>query len=86
MKSPTWSLQEAQGNLEALIDAAFAGEPQMISQDGRPLVVVIAAERFERLSRVEPVDRPAFNQHLLAMPQDDGDFASEEVCLRDIPL
>ena len=69
-----WQLQEAKNRLSALVDAAISGEPQQVTRRGRPAVVVIAAEDYERLRRLERVSLPAFNDLLLEMPQDDGEF------------
>ena len=69
-----WQLQEAKNRLSALVDAAVSGEPQQVTRRGRPAVVVIAAEDYERLRRLERASLPAFNDFLLEMPQDDGEF------------
>ncbi len=69
-----WQLQEAKNRLSALVDAAISGEPQQVTRRGRPAVVVIAAEDYERLCRLEKVSSPTFNDLLLEMPQDDGEF------------
>ena len=70
----TWQLQEAKNRLSALVDAAIAGGPQQVTRRGKPAVVVIAAEDYERLRRLEKSSLPAFNEFLLEMPQDDGEF------------
>lgn len=69
-----WQLQEAKNRLSALVDAAISGEPQQVTRRGKPAVVVIAAEDYERLCRLERVNSPTFNDLLLEMPQDDGEF------------
>lgn len=84
MKSADWSLQDAKNQFSAVVDAALAGEPQQVSRRGRPAVVVLAASDYERLRRHEQNHAPGFNDLLLAMPQDDGEFASGGPTLRDI--
>ena len=69
-----WQLQEAKNRLSALVDAAISGEPQRVTRRGKPAVVVIACEDYERLRRLEKASLPAFNDLLLEMPQDDGEF------------
>jgi len=69
-----WQLQEAKNRLSALVDAAVSGEPQKVTRRGKPAVVVIASEDYERLRRLEKASLPAFNDLLLEMPQDDGEF------------
>ena len=39
------------------------------------MVVVIAAEDYERFRRLAKSAVPSFNELLLQMPQDDGEFA-----------
>lgn len=70
----SWQLQEAKNRLSAVVDAAIAGQPQQVTRRGEPVVVVIAAEDYERLLRLEKVSLPAFSKFLLDMPQDDGEF------------
>lgn len=69
-----WQLQEAKNRLSALVDAAISGEPQQVTRRGRPAVVVIAAEDYERLRRLERASLPTFNELLLEVPQDNGEF------------
>ncbi|MDD9961142.1 MAG: type II toxin-antitoxin system Phd/YefM family antitoxin [Gammaproteobacteria bacterium] len=69
-----WQLQEAKNRLSALVDAAVSGEPQKVTRRGKPAVVIIASEDYERLRRLEKASLPTFNDLLLEMPQDDGEF------------
>ena len=69
-----WSLQDVKNNLNALVDAALAGEPQRVTRRGRPVAVVLAAEEYERLRRLEKSYAPTLGELLLGMPQDDGEF------------
>lgn len=78
----SWQLQEAKTRLGAVVDAAMAGEPQQITQRGTPLAVVVAAEDYERLRRLAKSSPPSFNELLLQMPQDDGEFAREPLHVR----
>ena len=70
----TWQLQEAKNRLSAVVDTAIAGEPQQITRRGTPVVVVVAAEDYERFRRLTKSSLPSFNELLLQMPQDDGEF------------
>ena len=69
-----WSLQDAKNRFSAVVDAAMAGEPQRVTRRGKPAVVVLATEEYERLRQVEKTTAPAFAELLLAIPQDDGEF------------
>ena len=66
-----WPLQDAKNRFSAVVDAAVAGDPQRVTRRGKPAVVVLAVEEYERLRRLEKAMAPAFSDLLLAMPQDD---------------
>ncbi len=69
-----WPLQDAKNKFSALVNAALAGEPQRVTRRGQPAVVVLAAEEYERLCRLEKADAPTLGALLLEIPQDDGEF------------
>lgn len=69
-----WPLHDAKNKFSALVNAALAGEPQRVTRWGQPTVVVLAAEEYERLCRLEKSDDPTLSELLLDIPQDDGEF------------
>lgn len=69
-----WSLQDAKTRFSAVVDAALGGAPQRVTRRGRPAVVVLAADEYERLRRLEKANAPALAGLLLEIPQDDKDF------------
>ena len=69
-----WQLQDAKNRFSAVVDAALAGTPQCVTRRGKPAVIVLAVEEYERLRRVEKAEAPSFVEMLLAMPKDDGEF------------
>lgn len=69
-----WPLHDAKNRFSAVVDAALAGAPQRVTRRGRPAVVVLAAEEYERLIHLEKVRAPTFPDLLLAIPQGDGEF------------
>ena len=73
MPRPSWSLQDAKNRFSAVVDAALAGEPQLVTRHGKRAVVIVAASEFDRLRGLERADAPSFTDLLLAMPQD-GEF------------
>ena len=79
-----WSLREAGSRFSALADAAAAGAPQLVTRHGKPAVVVMAAEEYDRLRHLEQAEAPTFADLLLAIPRDDGEF--ERIPLRLRPL
>jgi prevent-host-death family protein len=82
MRRSMWSLQDAKNQFSAVVEAARAA-PQTVTKHGKPAVVVMAAEEYDRLRHIERVKAPTFADHLLAMPRDDKPFERLEVKLRD---
>lgn len=74
MPPSNWSLQDAKNCFSAVVDAAGRGKPQLVTKHGKPAVVVVAADEYARLRRLERLTAPTFIDHLLAMPTDDGAF------------
>ena len=71
----TWQLQDAKNRFSAVVDAALTGEPQEVTRRGKPVVVVIAFEDYQRLCKGATEAVPSFVDHLLAIPRgsdDDG--------------
>ncbi len=81
-----WPLQDAKNRFSALVNAALAGEPQHVTRRGEPAVVVLAADEYERLRRMERADAPTFAKLLLEIPQDDQEFERMSVPARELDL
>lgn len=62
-----WQLQEAKQRFSELVRRAEADGPQVVTRNGREVVVVVAAEEFRR--RSEP--RMDFKQFLMSGPDFD---------------
>lgn len=84
MPSSTWSLHDAKNRFSAVVDAALRGEPQWVTRRGKPVSVVISAEAYERLQRLEQAAAPSFATLLLDMPQDDQPFERPPLRQRDV--
>ena len=69
-----WALQDAKNRFSAVVDAALAGNPQRVTRRGKPAVVVVAVEEYERLRHLEKAEAPTLADMLLAIPQDDEEF------------
>lgn len=69
-----WPLHDAKNRFSAVVDAALAGNPQRVTRRGRPAVVVLAVEEYERLTHGEKARAPTFADLLLAIPQGGGEF------------
>lgn len=82
------SLQDAKNKFSAVVDAALSGRPQEVSRRGKPAVVVVAAEEYQRLLAAAQTQRESFAQHLLSFPQSDApeDLPRAKVAPRDVVL
>ena len=80
----SWQLQDAKNKFSAVVEAASGGSPQMVTKRGKPAVVVVAVDEYERLHRLESAEAPNFVEHLLAVPQDGESFERRPLHLREI--
>ncbi|MEM6896876.1 MAG: type II toxin-antitoxin system Phd/YefM family antitoxin [Pseudomonadota bacterium] len=62
------TLQDAKNRFSAVVEAALAGRPQAVSRRGKPAVVVVAADEYERLVAAAQAQRESFANHLLDFP------------------
>lgn len=83
MSLRSWSIQDAKNRFSEVVEAARR-RPQAVTKHGKPAVVVVAADEYERLKHLERAQAPSFSKLLLAMPQDDGEFPRHQVRLREI--
>ena len=81
-----WALQDAKNRFSAVVNAALDGEPQRVTRRGRPAVVVIAVDDYERLCQAEKAGAPDFIEHLLSIPQGGPDdlLDGPSLNLRDV--
>ncbi len=85
--SAMWSLHEARNKLSAVVDAALAGRPQVISRRGQPAVVVVSAACYRQLLAEARQARGSFVGHLLAIPGEGAgalDIGFPRVVTRDV--
>ena len=83
MPRRSWSVQDAKNQFSAVVEAARRA-PQTVTKHGKPAVVVIDAEDYERLRQLEKAKAPSFKDHLLAIPRGGKDFERVEIEFRDI--
>lgn len=81
-----WPLHDAKNRFSAVVAAAVAGEPQRVTRRGKPAVVVLAVEEYERLRLTEAAVAPSLAEVLLAMPRDDGEFERRPLTFRRVDL
>ncbi|MDZ7627097.1 MAG: type II toxin-antitoxin system prevent-host-death family antitoxin [Parvularculaceae bacterium] len=81
--SAVWSIQDGKDGFSALVEAA-SEQPQTVTKHGRPAVVVVAVDEFQRMADAVKRPKKNFVEHLLSMPQDDGEFERMPSTFRDI--
>lgn len=64
-----WTLQDAKNRFSAVVEAAQRGEPQHVTKRGHEAVVVLSAQEYERLSKLDVKPKKTFVEHLLSAPK-----------------
>jgi prevent-host-death family protein len=83
MARRNWSVQDAKNRFSEVVEAARR-EPQTITKHGKPAVVVMAVDEYERLRKLQQLKAPSFAEMLLAMPQGDVEFERLKATARDV--
>jgi antitoxin Phd len=82
MRRQTWSVQDAKNRFSEVVEAARR-KPQTVTKHGKPAVVIVAADEYERLRKLEHLKAPTFAELLLAMPTGGDEFERLEGRMRD---
>ena len=82
MGRQTWSVQDAKNRFSEVVEAARR-KPQTVTKHGKPAVVIVAADEYERLRKLEHLKAPTFAELLLAMPTGGDEFERLEGRMRD---
>ena len=82
MARGNWSVQDAKNRFSEVVEAAQR-RPQTVTKHGKPAVVVVAFDEYERLRKLQHLKAPSFAELLLAMPQDGEEFERLEGRMRD---
>jgi antitoxin Phd len=83
MARRTWSVQDAKNRFGEVVEAAKRA-PQTVTKHGRPAVVVVDVQEYERLRHLGRAKAPSFAELLLAMPQDGSKFSRAKARPRDL--
>ena len=88
MHSIEWSLQDAKNKFSEVVNAADAGEPQIVTKRGVPTAVVLSVRDFAKYKKMLALKLPTFADHLLSIPvnesSSDKEFERLDVKPRDI--
>lgn len=82
-----WTVQDAKNKFSAVVEAALAGTPQEVSRRGRPAVVVLSVEEYQRLLAGAVKARESFAAHLMAFPGEGiprAEFPRAQAAPRDV--
>jgi antitoxin Phd len=82
MTHRSWSVQDAKNRFSEVVEAARR-RPQTVTKHGKPAVVILSADEYDRLRKLEHLKAPSFAELLLAMPTDDQEFARLEGRMRE---
>jgi antitoxin Phd len=77
-----WSVQDAKNRFSEVVEAARR-KPQTVTKHGKAAVVVVAADEYERLRKLEHLKAPTFAELLLAIPTGGDEFERLEGRMRD---
>jgi prevent-host-death family protein len=83
MTDRRWSVQDAKNRFSEVVEAARR-QPQTVTKHGKPAVVVVAADEYERLRKLQHLKAPTLAEMLLSMPQCDAEFERLKVTPRDV--
>jgi antitoxin Phd len=83
MARRTWSVQNAKNRFSEVVEAARR-KPQTVTKHGKPAVVIVAADEYDRLRKLQHLKAPSFAEMLLAMPQGEVEFERLDVTPRDV--
>jgi prevent-host-death family protein len=81
--SAVWSIQDGKDGFSTMVEASQR-TPQTVTKHGKRMSVLVAAEEYDRLTAEKGKPAKNFVEHLLSMPQDDGEFERIRFTLRDI--
>ena len=82
MTHRSWSVQDAKNRFSEVVEAARR-RPQTVTKHGKPAVVILSADEYGRLRKLEHLKAPSFAELLLAMPTDDQEFERLEGRMRE---
>ena len=76
-------MQDARKRFGQVVEAA-RHKPQIVTERGKQAVVILAADEYDRLRKLQRLKAPSFAEMLLAMPQGGVEFERLDARLRDV--
>jgi prevent-host-death family protein len=84
-----WALQDAKNKLSEVVDAAFRGEPQVVTRRGVDTAVIISFAEYDRVMRRGQRTVPSLAEYLLeipTLPGGAGEFERIPLQVRDAEI
>jgi len=78
MPEARWRLHDAKKQFSAVVAGAESGEPQLVTKRGRPAVVVLSIEEYQRLCGQRSPPQRSFIEHILTAPKRPPEISDEE--------
>jgi antitoxin Phd len=85
MAHSTWSIRDAKNFFNEVV-AAARRKPQTVTKNGKPAVVILSADEYDRLIKLAHLRSSSFAEMLLAMPRGKVDFERSGTKPRDVTL
>jgi prevent-host-death family protein len=82
MARQNWSMQDAKNRFSEVVEAAQRA-PQTVTKHSKPAVVVLDADEYERLRKLQDLAAPSFAALLLTMPTGGEEFERLEGRMRE---
>lgn len=86
MKQAQWTLHDAKNKFSAVVSAAQAGCPQLVTKRGVLAAVVVSVEEYQEYLLVRKKKRTGFAEYLLSIPRSDIEFERMQTGLRDFEI
>ena len=77
-----WKLADAKNRLSEVVEAAWRGQPQVVTRRGVETAVIISHEEYARMTAAPSLHRPSIAEYLLDGPTVNGGQAFERITLR----
>ena len=80
----SWPIEDAGKRFADIVDKALKGEPQTLTEQGRPKVMIVSVEEYASRQDQSQASIPSLPDLLLDMPRGDDPFEREHVGTRDV--
>lgn len=81
-----WTLQDAKNKFSEVVNAACAGDPQVVTRRGKATAVVLSMQDYEKFIEQSKAPTPRFVDYLLATPSSSDEEPEQRtsIALREV--